>query len=96
MLLSTYQVAKEDWWKKDKFTSTRQWLSAIAERSGLEHPDLVSIHEANLINKSLLTRREYGDGSGITVGSYFRLTPLGFAIGDFISHYEPMAPTAAA
>ncbi len=71
--------------------SAQTWLERVAEKSGLQYPDLVEIHEAGLIDKRLITRRRFGDASGIDVGEHYRLTSLGFRLSEFVSSYDPQA-----
>ena len=88
VLNATYAIAVEDWWKKEKPNSAKTWLDIIAKNSGLIFPELVEVHEAGLIEKNLLTVREYSDRSGIYPGNHFRMTELGFQLCEFISKYD--------
>ena len=64
------------------------WLRDISKESGLESSELVEIHERKLIEKNLIAGRKYGDRSGVELGSFYRLTPLGLAICKFITTFE--------
>ncbi len=79
--------------KLDRPESAAIWLGAIAEASGLDYPELVEVHERALIEKNLLTPRVYPDRSGVSMGSYFRLTQLAHDLCTFIEKYEE--PVAA-
>jgi len=69
------------------------WLDAIARSSGLDYTELVEAHERALIDKNLLTPRLYPDRSGVSMGSFFRLTRLAHDLCTFIERYEE--PVAA-
>jgi len=83
VLSTTYHIAQNDV-PKQKDSSAVNWLAKIAENSGLKYWELVEIHERNLIEKNLLTRREQADRSGVSLGKHYRLTGLGYEICQFI------------
>ncbi len=87
VLVATYDVACHGGEEK-KESAASVWLSTIAKKSGLKYSELVEIHERNLIDKNLLTRRVHGDRSGVQVGQYYRLTPLGYEICQYIGEFE--------
>lgn len=64
------------------------WLQVIAEKSTLKYAELVELHEKNLIDLCLVTKRMLSDGSGVSVGDYFRLTSLGYNLCKFIELYD--------
>ena len=94
VLNTTYRLAK----KGHSFAGpggiihADKWLTAIAEESGLTHNELVEMHEAKLVEKHLLTNRKGTDRSGAYLGETIsRLTMLGYAICEYINHYEDTA-----
>ena len=78
------QILKQEYMK---YNFSAMWLKKIAEESGLIHPELVEIHEEELMKKHLLSPRAYSDKSGIDVNPHFRLTSLGFNICNYIENY---------
>lgn len=87
VLQATFESAKNrDWDPNDM--SARNWEIAIAEKSGLRYPELVEIHERNLIDKNLMTSRTHSDRSGVTLGQHYRLSDLGYQICKFIESYD--------
>ena len=92
VLSATYHIAQHDVAvqkiKALKDLSAVKWLATIAENSGLKYTELVEIHERNLIEKNLLTKRELGDRSGVSLGKRYRLTGLGYEICQFLESYE--------
>jgi len=64
------------------------WLESVAQTSGLVHPELVELHERNLIEKNLITPRHYPDRSGVNLGQHYRITNLGWEICRFITEYD--------
>lgn len=88
VLNSCYRLSGEDWWKNIEVPSTREWLKTVAKETGLDHYELVELHEDSLIKKKLFTARRYGDGSGVSLQPYYRLTQLGYEICRYIDHYE--------
>lgn len=87
VLSTTYHIAQNDV-PKQIDSSAVNWLAKIAENSGLKYWELVEIHERNLIEKNLLTRREQADRSGVRLGKHYRLTGLGYEICQFIEGYD--------
>ncbi len=85
VLLTTYiTVARGGWSSSD--TSARNWQQQIADASGLKFPELVANHETKLMATNLLTPRELSDQSGVTRGTYNRLTEFGRQLCEFISN----------
>lgn len=66
---------------------TRMWLSFIAQQIGHGIPSLVEVYEDTLIELKLITSRK-SDGSIFGPTQYFRLTPLGYKLCEFITKYE--------
>ncbi len=64
------------------------WLSYIAEISGLKHSELVELHERDLIKKNLISDRSIGDNTAVNAGNNYRLTPLAFDVFKFIQNYD--------
>lgn len=60
--------------------SSSQWLDVISEQIGHKIRSLVEVHEANLIELKLITRRTYDDLSGFPKTDHFRLTDLGYQL----------------
>jgi len=71
-----------------RLNSSGNYIDLIAKESGLKFNSLVEIHELNLINKKLITGREYEDGSGVKLEPYFRLTDLGKSFCEYIEEYK--------
>jgi len=87
VLQAAFSIAKTGEWDANDM-NVQNWLKKIAERSALRYPELIEIHERNLMDKRLITPRLYSDNSGITMGKYFRLSELGYEICKFIESYE--------
>ncbi len=64
------------------------WLQVIAEKSTLKYPELVELHEKKLIELCLITKRMLSDGSGVSLGEFFRLTNLGYNLCKYIELYD--------
>lgn len=90
VLTTTYRIVGTEQYKPGPHYGATQWLSVVAEQSGLEQPELVELHERKLIDKNLLTRRLHSDGSGVNLGKHFRLTDLGYRLCTFVQHYEDL------
>lgn len=86
VLNTTYTIAKSG--EIPEVTGANQWLDRIAKQSGLGHSSLVEIYEEELITKHLLSRRLYGDRSGVAAKPHFRLTSLGLELCDYIAGYD--------
>lgn len=85
VLSTAYKISKQEY---PKYSAADGWLRKIAEESGLIHPELVEIHEEELMKKHLLSPRVYSDRSGINVGQHFRLISLGLDICNYIENYK--------
>ena len=83
MLKTIYEAVQQDDWNPDE-KGAGAWLRTVAERSGLQHVELVEVHERCLIQKNLLTPRMYGDESGIMSNYHGRLTDFGWELCRFI------------
>jgi len=94
LLSAIYNIAKKgyDHFKQliefPQSPSAHNWLILMAKESSLKYPELVELHETELINKGLLTKRRLSDGSAVSITPYFRLTQLGYDICSFIENYE--------
>lgn len=86
VLRAAYKIAQEKETRGD--ISAGEWLSEIANKSGLGFNSLVEVSEDRLIEKHLISPRRYGDRSGVSLGKHFRLTGLGFRLCQFIEYYE--------
>jgi hypothetical protein len=64
------------------------WVNRIAATTGLDHPELVEIHEMALEEKRLLNRRLHGDRSGVQLKPNYRLTSLGLKFCEFVASYD--------
>ena len=84
VLRTAYKISKQEYIND---SAAAGWLKKIAEESGLVHPELVEIHEEELIKKHLLSPRVYSDKSGVNVNPHFRLTSLGLDICNYIENY---------
>lgn len=87
VLSTAYKLSQVSKLEYEKYNSAAMWLKKIAEDSGLIHPELVEIHEEELMKKHLLSLRVHPDRSGIRVNPHFRLTGLGFDICNYIENY---------
>jgi len=90
VLKTTYEITKaggSDTLEK----SAKAWLNKVADESGLKYPELIEIHERELMEKNLLMNRRHSDRSGISLGGHYRLTGLGFEICQFIEHYDELS-----
>jgi len=94
VLEAVYRISKTDKWQHGQVRDARPWLNMVAAESGLTHPELVEMCETELIRKLLLTDRQYGDRSGVTMEPHFRLTGLAISLCRFVEAYEN-PPTAA-
>ena len=83
VLKTIYEAVQQDVWKHEE-KGAGKWLRAVAERSGLQHVELVEVHERRLIEKNVLTPRMYGDESGIMSNYHGRLTDFGWELCRFI------------
>lgn len=93
LLSATYNIAKKGYEhykqliESPQLPSAHSWLNTMAKHSSLKYPELVELHEKELINKCLLTKRELSQNI-VTIVPYFRLTQLGYEICSFIENYE--------
>lgn len=72
---------------QDRLDSTRYYLQFVANESGLKYEALVEIHEIGLMDKKLISGRQYGDRSGVLTKPDFRLTSLGKSFCEYIENY---------
>lgn len=87
VLQATFAIAKAGGWNPNDMI-VQNWLNQVAEKSALRYPELIEIHEKNLMDKNLITPRIHSDKSGVKLGKYFRLSELGYEICKFIESYE--------
>ena len=67
------------------------WVSLIAENSELIYGDLILLHEKGLMDKQLLKGRAHSDRTGVGLDrNTFRLTDFGFALCEYIEHYDSL------
>ena len=88
LLTTIWKIVHEDAWEHEQNYSAALWLREVTSASGMQHQELVEIHEQKLIDKRLLSPRLYGDRSGVVVSPYYRLTNLGYELCRFIANYE--------
>jgi actin-related protein len=87
VLKAAREIAKDN--KAElKTNNTADWLHEIANKAGLKHAELVEIHEKSLMEKNLISPRLYNDGSVVSMGSTYRLTPLAMDMFEFIKNYD--------
>ncbi len=72
---------------EDRLDSARNYLQFVANESGLKHEALVEIHEIGLMDKKLISDRQYGNRSGVLTKPDFRLTSLGKNFCEYIENY---------
>ena len=89
VLAVAYKMVKQKSWNP-KNRSAVNWVRDVAGISGLKHNDLVSIYEKKLIETGLITPRTLADNSGIELGKYNRLTPLGYELCCFVEAYDAL------
>lgn len=68
------------------------WAQVISEQIGHNLPEIILQYEDNLIELKLISDRDRPDTTRIASNfiptSYFRLTPLGYKLCEFITKYE--------
>lgn len=93
ILSASYEIVQMSDWKRMKSnsrgSSTQAWLDEVLQRTGLRFPEIVRLSERSLMEKGLLSRHIYGDGSGFATTNHYRLTDLGFHLYEFIHAYRP-------
>ena len=92
VLKSVFAIAKAGGWDPND-TNANNWLHQIAEKSTLKYPELIEVHERNLIDKNLITPRFNSDSSGVHLSNNFRLSNLGYNICLFIESYDEKTGT---
>lgn len=88
-LSKAQELSKVPGYMRDESAST--WLKQVAKQSGLDHPGLVELHESALMQKHLITGRQFVDRSGVLLGQHYRLTSLGLSLCEFVSSYDQQA-----
>jgi hypothetical protein len=91
VLFACYRALKDESdiaWRTEQNVSAGVWAKRIAAMSGLEHPELVEIHEMALEEKRLINRRLHGDRSGVQLKSSYRLTSLGLMFCEYVASYD--------
>jgi hypothetical protein len=68
--------------------TTQVWIEQVLKHTGLRFPEIVRLREDPLMEKRLLSRHIYPDGSGFALTNHFRLTELGFHLCNFIAAAE--------
>lgn len=97
ILNAAYRIVQGDdrSWEQNRLAAP--WLERVARESGLQYPELVEVHEKELIKKGLITDRtgaRAGEMIKVTPGKHFRLTELGYALCEYIEHYERQSQNA--
>ncbi|MDP3948887.1 MAG: hypothetical protein Q8Q17_02985 [bacterium] len=74
-------------------SSVGYWAQVVSEKIGHNLPELVLQHEANLIDLKLITAYRYKTNKVAAddlyqPSPYFRLTPLGYKLCEFMKKYE--------
>lgn len=85
------QLARGSEWGSN--SSVGYWAQVVSEKIGHNLPELVLQHEANLIDLKLITGHRYKTNKVATddlyqPSPYFRLTPLGYKLCEFMTKYE--------
>jgi hypothetical protein len=91
VLFACYRALKDKSdiaWRTEQHVSAGVWVKRITALSGLEHPELVEIHEMSLEEKRLINRRQHGDRSGVQLKPTYRLTSLGLKFCEFVASYD--------
>ena len=83
VLKTIYEAVQQDDWSRVEEGAVK-WQRAVAARSGLQHAELVEMHEEHLIKKNLLTPRILPDRSGIQLNDHWRLREFGWELCRFI------------
>jgi hypothetical protein len=96
ILSASYDVAQNTDWRATNTTgapgaTTSVWVEHVLQRTGLRFAEIVRLRERSLIEKNLLSRHLYDDGSGFRLTNNYRLTDLGFHLCRFIQAYDPGA-----
>ena len=90
VLFAAFRIAKKGYKKSEKgrVDHAGLWVNNIAKESGLKYNDLVESHEKMLEERGFLSKRQFGDRSGVNLGDYYRLTDLGRDICEYINKYD--------
>lgn len=89
LLAAIYQIGKGKVATEIKTGAQRQ-LQFLAQNSQLSTTGLVEFTEGKLIEKRLISDRDYPDRSGVKQGSHFRLTDFGLKLCEyFVDTNEP-------
>lgn len=83
VLLASYTIFLSNA-HKDDHGSAGAWIQLVVKEAGLAYPELVEVFERPLMDKLLLSNRTLGDRSGIRRTEFYRLTPLGFRLCEFM------------
>jgi hypothetical protein len=93
ILSASYDVAQNTNWREARAASTggitQRWQEDVLKRTGLRFGEIVRLRERSLMEKNLLSRQTYGDGSGFELTNNYRLTDLGFCLCQFVQAYDP-------
>jgi hypothetical protein len=91
ILSATYEIANEVDWKQERPAgdlATQMWINRVLERTALRFPELVRLRERELVEKGILSRSLFSEGSGFVPTKHYRLTDLGYHICEFIKAYD--------
>ena len=82
LLFAEYRAIKKGKAPQD---NAHSWLNHMAEESPLKFPELVEMHEGELMEKHLITKRKHSDNSGIFRGfEKHRITYFGYHLCEYI------------
>ncbi len=87
VLNAEYSVTKNRKLWAGKSQTAHDWFNIITEVSELQYPELVEIHEEELMKKKLFLPRTFADRSGVYLQEHLRLTKLGYELCRYIENY---------
>ncbi len=87
VLNAEYSVTKNRKLWAGKSQTAHDWFNIITEVSELQYPELVEIHEEELMKKKLFLPRAFADRSGVYLYEHLRLTALGYELCRYIENY---------
>jgi len=92
LLLASYRLAKNPPMSDSMrdHADENEWVRIVIKETNLVYSELIKKYEEVLINAHLMTGRAYGDGSGVKIGNYFRLTQLGYDLCEYTDHYKEL------
>ena len=91
LLFANYNICKNsnDWKNKSSLQPISDWVTRVINVSELKLEGLIFLHEQGLIEKHLLKERSERSHVGIDKETY-RLTDLGFALCEYVEHYDTL------